>query len=183
MDRTIKYMTVEFAANYGGIMPMGREDDVLQLFDTEEAARQDIAEHVADVAEAVKNGDMSDEYSIDDYDVVKVEVVNPTAEPALQKIIFTYQDDTFYMRRKDEDFSLFFDYDVLKEDFDGVHSIRRNEDEAIFDVGQLVKFEFGKNKLQVKGVIERFDLSRGNSTAYLVGKRMRCNLRDLQHDY
>jgi len=185
MDRTIKkYIVCEYyAANYG-IQPIGRgENDVLELFDTEEAARQDIAEHVADVAEAVKKGDMSEEYSIDDYTVIEVEVVNPTAPAALQKLIFTYEGDTFCMRRQDDDFELYFEFKVLKEDFNGIKSVQRWADEAIFDVGQPVKVAFGKHKYIVKRSIERFDLLQGKICVSLIGARLKTNLRDLQHDY
>lgn len=169
-----------YAANYG-IQPIGTdENDVLELFDTEDAARQDIAEHVAD---AVKNGDMSEEYSIDDFTVIEVVVVNPTAPAPLQKIVFTYNGDTFCMRRQDDDFELYFEFKVLKEDFNGIKSVQRWSDEAIFDVGQPVKFNFGKSKLVVKGVIERIDLSHSKCSAYLIGKRMKTKLSDLQHDY
>lgn len=186
MDRTMKKGYVVFERQIGGYQPIGRTDDVITVFDTEKEANADIDEMISDVAEAVREGNMDSEYDRDDYEAIAVKIPNHKAKFGQQRMIFTINDETYTMRRIDEDYKLFKPFVALKMDGNEVVSIRRS-DESIFDTGQPVKFKFGKNTLWVKGKIEKFicndEVEANEVIVKLVGMRTKVDVNDLQHDY
>jgi len=177
---------VVFERQLGGYQPIGRTDDVLTVFDTEKAAIADIEEMIADVKEAVREGDMSDEYDRDDYEAIEVKIPNHKAKVSAQRMLFVINNQTYTMRRIDEDYEVYKPFIALQMDGNEVVSIRR-ADEAIFDTGQPVKYKFGKNGLWVKGKIEKFicnsDKEEHEVLVKLVGMRTKVDINDLHHDY
>lgn len=83
----------------GSCQPIFQEDENLMFFDSVEAAQKEIDECISDVAEAVKNGDMSDEYTQDDYSIVSAQLDGNT-------ITCIVDIDRYTMQITDEDFTI-----------------------------------------------------------------------------
>lgn len=84
---------------WGGFQPVFHEDENLMFFDTEEEANAEIQTTIDDVAESVAKGDMSDNYSTDDYRVVPATLTGTRIE-------CTVDGDRYGMERTDDDYTL-----------------------------------------------------------------------------
>lgn len=82
----------------GSYQPVFSDDDGLCFFNTEAEAQAEIQDCIDSVKEAVKNGDMSDEYTQEDYRIVAA-----TLEGT--KIKCTVDGDNYEMERTDDDYA------------------------------------------------------------------------------
>lgn len=82
----------------GSYQPTFFEEDGLMFFDTQADADKAIAECIADVKEAVRKGDMSDEYTTDDYRVVPATLDGTTVR-------CNVDGDNYIMDRSEDDYT------------------------------------------------------------------------------
>lgn len=81
----------------GSYQPVFSDDEGLMVFNTEEEANREIMLCVSDCKDAVKKGDMSGEYSIDDYRVIPATLTGT-------KITCSVDGDNYEMQVTDDDF-------------------------------------------------------------------------------
>lgn len=81
----------------GSFQPVFKDDDKLMFFDTEAAAQAEIDDCIKEIKDAVEKGDMSDEYTQDDYKIIPAIKTGATIDCEVdgEKFTMDITDDDF----------------------------------------------------------------------------------------